>query len=187
MRTIASLVAALGCLLLLAGPALANDPTAGAIREYAPGTNLAYKFGSSYPGWVTSATQTSLAEWSQRAYNNTLLPTFSYTPGGAGTVYYSSAASSPCGTGNTQWLQCSANWGSMGWHIYIRNLSGAPYSNWTWIILAHLLSVEVVEPTAAPRRAQRRRVSSSAWRTGAALGRRNRLRQGVACRNLLQY
>jgi hypothetical protein len=134
MRTIVSLVAAITCLLVLAGPAFAADPTAGAVREYPIGTSLFYKFGSSaYPGWVSSAAQSALGpDWSQTPYNNTQLPTFTYSTGGSGTVYYSSAPTSPCGTGNTQWLQCASNGGSSGWRIYIRNLSGAPYSDWTW-------------------------------------------------------
>jgi hypothetical protein len=51
---------------------------------------------------------------------------------GSGTVSYSSKPSSPCGTGNTLWLQCASNWGSQSWHIYVRNLSGAPHAGWTW-------------------------------------------------------
>lgn len=134
MRTLLSIVLALGSVLVLAGPVLAQDPTSGAVREYAPGASLSYRFGiAGYPAWIQSAIQTALgSDWSSASYNNSRLPSFSYSAGGNGAVYYSSSAASPCGTGNTQWLQCASNWGSPSWRIYVRNFSGAPYSNWTW-------------------------------------------------------
>lgn len=134
MRTLVSLVLALGSLLLVAQPVAAHDTTAGAVREYPPGTSLGYRFGGAgYPTWIQSAIQTALGpDWSTGSYNNTRLPSFSYNPGGSGAVYYSSSSTSPCGTGNTQWLQCASNWGSLSWRIYVRNLNGAPYGSWTW-------------------------------------------------------
>lgn len=139
MRALISVALALACLLLLAGPAAAHDPTSGAVREYASGTVLAYRFGGiGYPAWVQSATQAALGpDWSSASWNNTRLPSFRYSTAGSGAVYYSSSSSSPCGTGNTQWLQCASGWGSSGWRIYVRNFSGAPHGNWTWCNIAY--------------------------------------------------
>jgi hypothetical protein len=134
MRTLVSIALAFTALLLLAGPVFAQDPTSGAIREYPAGSTLAYRFGGTgYPSWIQSAIQAALGpDWRSPAYNNTRLPSFTYSASGSGAVYYSSSPSSPCGTGNTAWLQCASNWGSQSWRIYVRNLSGAPRSNWTW-------------------------------------------------------
>jgi hypothetical protein len=134
MRTLLSFALAALTLLLLAGPVAAHDPTGGALREYAPGTTLLYRYGGTgYPAWIQSATQTALgSDWSATSYNNSRLPQFAYSGGGGGAVYYSSSASSPCGTGNTQWLQCASGWGSTAWRIYVRNFNGAPYGSWTW-------------------------------------------------------
>jgi len=139
MRTFVSIALAIMSLLLIAGPASAHDPTGGAVREFAPGTSLLYRFGGTgYPTWIQSATQAALgSDWTSPAFNNTRLPTFSYSPAGSGAVYYSSSAASPCGTGNTQWLQCASNWGSTSWRIYVRNFSGAPHGSWTWCNIAY--------------------------------------------------
>ena len=134
MRTLISLALALGSVLAIAAPAAAHDPTSGAVREYSPGTSLLYRYGAAgYPGWMQSAIQTALGQdWAAASWNNTRLPSFSYSSAGGGAVYYSSSTTSPCGTGNTQWLQCASNWGSQSWRIYVRNFSGAPYGSWTW-------------------------------------------------------
>jgi hypothetical protein len=139
MRTVISMALAFGCLLLLAGPVGAHSPTGGSVREYAPGTVLTYRYGATgYPAWAQSAIQAALGpDWSSAAWNNTRMPSFQYSTAGSGTVYYSSSASSPCGTGNTQWLQCASGWGSSGWRIYVRNFSGAPYGKWTWCNIAY--------------------------------------------------
>jgi hypothetical protein len=135
MRILGSILLAFIALLSAAGPALAQTPTSGAVREYAPGTVLSYRFGGSgYPSAVQSAVQTAYSsDWTNSSWNNSRLPTFAFSSGGSGAVYYSSSAASPCGTGNTQWLQCASNWGTTSWRIYVRNFSGAPYSNWTWV------------------------------------------------------
>ncbi len=134
MRIFASIALALVSVLILAGPVAAHDPTSGAIAEYPPGTSLSYRFGGTgYPSWVQSASQAALGpDWTSSSFNNARLPSFSYSASGSGTVSYSSSTASPCGTGNTQWLQCASNWGSSAWRIYIRNFSGAPYGSWTW-------------------------------------------------------
>ena len=129
MRTLVSIALAAGAVMFAAGPAAAHDATGGAIREYAPGTSLLYRFGGAgYPAWIQSAIQAAFGwDWSSTTSNNSRLPSFSYSAGGSGAVYYSSSAASPCGTGNTQWLQCASNWGSTSWRVYVRNFSGAPF------------------------------------------------------------
>jgi hypothetical protein len=138
MRIIVSIALAVVSALLLAGPVAAHDPTAGAVAQYPSGTTLQYRFGGAgYPSWVPSASQAAFGpDWSNAAFNNARLPSFSYSASGSGAVYYSSSTASPCGTGNTQWLQCASNWGSTAWRIYIRNFDGAPYGAWTWCNIA---------------------------------------------------
>ena len=134
MRILVSISLAIGSILILTTPVAAHDPAAGAIAEYPAGTSLLYRFGGTgYPAWVQSASQMALgSDWTSSTFNNSRLPSFSYSPSGSGAVYYSSSAASPCGTGNTQWLQCASNWGSSAWRIYVRNFTGAPYGSWTW-------------------------------------------------------
>jgi hypothetical protein len=134
MRIRVSIALAIVCLLTIVGPVAARTPTAGDVREYAPGTVLSYRYGAAgYPSWMQTAIQAALgADWRTASANNTRLPTYSYSASGGGAVYYSASATSPCGTGNTQWLQCASNWGTSSWRIYVRNFSGAPYGNWTW-------------------------------------------------------
>src|SRR5205814_2315118 len=112
----------------------AADPTHGAVREYSPGAELTYRFGlTTYPSWLQNAVQKAFGpDWLSGDWNNTWLPSFLYSWSGAVAVYYSSSTTSPCGTGNTQWLQCASGWGSSSWRIYVRNFSGAPYSTWHW-------------------------------------------------------
>jgi len=139
MRAIVSFCLAIGLLLTVTGTAAAHNPTGGAAAKYAPGTLLTYKYSASgYPSWLQSGTQAALGtDWRSSTFNNTKLPSFTYSAGGTGTVYYSSSTSSPCGSGNTQWLQCANNWGSTSWRIYVRNFSGAPYRSWTWCNISY--------------------------------------------------
>jgi len=106
--------------------------TATAIKEYADSTTLTWKYGGTYASWVTSAVSEAMGtDWSSATYNNTRMPTFSYSTSGAGTVTFSASAASPC-SGSTEWLECSSNWGQTGWHIYIRDLVKAPHTTWAW-------------------------------------------------------
>lgn len=136
MRIFRSFVLAVACLALLAGPTLAQTPTAGAARWYAPGTALKFRFGGVTPTWAQQAIQSATTDFSSKAWNNSRTPTFSFSAGGAATISYSGSFVSPCGTGNRQWLQCSANWGAAGFQIFVRNFSAAPISNWTWCDIA---------------------------------------------------
>jgi hypothetical protein len=133
MRALISLAAACGCLLLLAGPVAAHDPI-GASANYPPGAALIYRYGATaYPAWFQAAVQAGLGpDWSNAAYNNSRSPSFAYSTAGNGLVVYSGASSSPCNTGNLQWLQCAVGSGSQTWRIYVRDFSRAAYSNWTW-------------------------------------------------------
>ncbi|MEO6207087.1 MAG: hypothetical protein ABIP77_03940 [Candidatus Limnocylindrales bacterium] len=138
MRLIGSFLLAISSLALFAGPTAANDPTYGATYEYAPGTNVSYRFGlATYPTWMQTATKAALGpDWDSATFNNSRLARFTYSPSGTGQVVYSAASLSPCNTGNPQWLQCASNWGSPSFRIYVRNFSAAPYSNWTWCNIA---------------------------------------------------
>lgn len=132
MRILRSFALAIACLLLLAGPILAQTPTAGAGRWYAPGIALKFRFGGATPTWAQNASRSAATDFSSASWNNSRTPTFSYGASAVATITYSASILSPCGTGNNQWLQCSANWGQPDFHIYIRNLVAAPRSNWTW-------------------------------------------------------
>ena len=66
---------------------------------------LTYKYSGTYDGWAgaRAAVDTVLeSEWANRSYNASGLPTFQYSSTGTGTVYFTSAAESPCSDiGNT--------------------------------------------------------------------------------------
>jgi hypothetical protein len=132
MRLFRSFILAIACLALLAGPILAQTPVAGAVRYYAPGTQLSYRFGSTTPAWAQNVVWSAASDFSAPGWNNSRTPSFSYSAYGAGAITYTSSPVSPCGTGNYTWIQCSANWGTTGFKIFIRNLLAAPYSNWNW-------------------------------------------------------
>lgn len=102
-------------------------------RRYATDNKvLGWKFGGTYPGWVTVDVDDTLnVDWSNPATNNSRLPSFDFSSSGAGRVYYSSSMTSPC-SGNTVWLACAKGGGTTSWEIHIRNLNGAPFSTWAW-------------------------------------------------------
>jgi hypothetical protein len=132
----APVLAAVLLLALAPVPASAHVPTAGssALYDDSPVVTLTYKFGGTYPSWLTSATQTALGtDLPNRAYNNSRMPLFALdAAAGTGRVYYSTATSSPCGTGNTEWIQCATGGGTTTWKIYVRNFGGSGKSNWAW-------------------------------------------------------
>jgi len=93
---------------------------------------LFWKYGGSYPSWVTvDASDTLDVDWSNPATNNSRAPSFDFSTSGIGRVYYSSSMTSPC-SGNSVWLACAKGGGTTGWEIHIRNLDGAPYGSWAW-------------------------------------------------------
>ena len=136
MRIFRSFIFAIACLAVLAGPSFAQTPTAGASRWYPPGTALKFRFGNGTPTWAQSVIRSAATAFSSPTWNNSRTPTFSYSAAGPATFSYSPSFLSPCGTGNRQWLQCSANWGAPDFHIFIRDFTGAPISNWTWCDIA---------------------------------------------------
>ena len=113
-------------------PALAHDPIEWTRRYSTDNKVLSWKFGGSYPSWVTvDARDTLEVDWSNLATNNSRVPSFEYSSSGAGRVYYSASMTSPC-SGGTIWLACAKGGGTTGWEIHIRNLDSAPYASWAW-------------------------------------------------------
>jgi hypothetical protein len=114
------------------GTAFGHTPVAGAVAEYAKNSTLSYYYAAGgYPSWVTTATNGTLTvNWPSSTDNNSASPQFVLGSSG-GVVTYIAQAASPC-SGNTGWLACSSNWGTTSFHIYIRDLGGAPNGNWAW-------------------------------------------------------
>jgi hypothetical protein len=111
----------------------AHNPTSGSRKYAADYQLLLYDFSGSYPSWVTSASDEALqVNYQDPGTNNSRAPLFGYTSGGAGDVIYDGYSSSPCGTGNLDWIQCANGGGTTSWNIYIRDFDEAPYSNFKW-------------------------------------------------------
>jgi hypothetical protein len=71
--------------------------------------------------------------WDSRTYNASGVPTFAYSSDGRGTVYFTTAAESPCSErGNYDWLACASNWGSLDFRIYIREFAASGKPSWVW-------------------------------------------------------
>src|SRR4051812_4866341 len=114
-----------------------HTPTAGWTRLYtADYQSLNWGFGGTYASWVTTPAIAALdTNYADRATNNSRAPEFNYVAGGSdGTVWLKVAASSPCGTGRLDWLQCANGGGTVGFNIYVRDLynTASDYSNWSW-------------------------------------------------------
>ena len=95
---------------------------------------LDYRFAASYVSWVTTAVNSVFeGSYANATTNNSRAPTLQYASAGAALVTYTSAATSPCGTGNPDWLACATNGGTASFRVYLRNLGGAPHpSDWGW-------------------------------------------------------
>jgi hypothetical protein len=127
------------CLALVLGLMLGHPLLASAhtpidwSRKYSTDNKvLSWKYGGTYPAWVTSHVADTLGvDWSDADTNNSRVPSFSYSSSGAGRVYYTSSMTSPC-SGGAVWLACAMGGGTTGWEIHIRNLDGAPTSSWAW-------------------------------------------------------
>jgi hypothetical protein len=120
---------------LVVGQASAHVPNPGAAQLYdnSPVVTLSYKWGGSPPAWLTGAAQTALeTDYPNRAFNNSRMPVFAFSATGSGQVVYSSAALSPCGTGNPDWLQCATGGGGTSWRIYLRNFGASGKTSWYW-------------------------------------------------------
>jgi hypothetical protein len=137
MRTFISTILAFILLLVLALPASAHEPTSGSSNRYPSTPTLMFRLGgAAYPSAIQTAIQAALGtdwSWGRGASH---LPAFVFSATGSGAVYYSSQSASPCGSGNTQWLQCASGSGSTAWRIYIRNFKAAPYGSWGWCNIA---------------------------------------------------
>jgi len=130
-------LAVLSVALVLLSPVAvsAHSPTAGSSRLYTnDNQTLNWDFAAAYPAWLTTAVKESLdTNYDDPATNNSRSPHFVFAAGGAGDVFYSGMGTSPCGTGNPDWLQCANGGGTTTWNIYVRNFVAAPHAgNWTW-------------------------------------------------------
>jgi hypothetical protein len=136
-RVLVAFVSAVLSLVVAAGVVLARAPLAGtADYNWTRRDVLTYKYSGTYDGWAgakAAVDQVLEVEFSNRAYNDSSLPTFQYASDGDATVYFTSAAESPCSDiGNTSWLACASNWGSKNFRIYVREFAASGKSNWVW-------------------------------------------------------
>src|SRR3954447_22926292 len=137
LRMIVLVVALSACAAVQPAVVDAHSPTSGWARLYvADSQELDWGFGGTYPSWVTTPAIAALdTNFADPATNNSRAPVFTSTPGGPdGTVWMKVAASSPCGTGHLDWLQCANGGGTFNFNIYVRDLYNAAsdYSNWSW-------------------------------------------------------
>ena len=118
--------------MALPAVAAAHDPIDWARKYDADNKELLWRYGGTYPGWLTTDVEDSLGvDWSDPDTHNSRAPFFSFSSTGAGRVYYSASMTSPC-SGGAVWLACAKDGGTSGWEIYVRNLGGAPYGSWAW-------------------------------------------------------
>jgi hypothetical protein len=113
--------------------ASAHSPTPGAAKGSLTANQvITYKFGGSYPSWLTAAVNDSLQnKYDDPNAHNSRAPTLQYSSTGTAIVYYSNSATSPC-SGRTDWLQCASNGGTASWRIYVRNFDAAPLGSAVW-------------------------------------------------------
>src|SRR5829696_7783588 len=127
-----SIAAATAATALCAAAAAGHEPIEWTRRYSTDNKVLSWKYGGTYPSWVTAdASDTLDVDWSSSTTNNSRVPSFDYSSSGAGRVFYSGSMTSPC-SGGTVWLACAKGGGTTGWEIHIRNLDSAPYSSWAW-------------------------------------------------------
>ena len=126
-------IAAATAVAVAGAPTVAGHEPIDWTRRYSTDNKvLSWRFGGTYPSWVTAdASDTLDVDWSNRATNNSRAPSFQFSSSGAGRVYYSASMTSPC-SGSTIWLACAKGGGTTGWEIHVRNLDSAPYSSWAW-------------------------------------------------------
>lgn len=125
---------AIGAVVMAVHPLLvgAHEPIEWSRKYTADNKVLLWKYGGTYPNWLTlDAGDTLGSDWSNSVTNNSRVPSFASSASGAGRVYYTSSMTSPC-SGNTVWLACAKGGGTTGWEIHVRNLDGAPFNSWAW-------------------------------------------------------
>lgn len=129
-----ALIAGIVASLCVSAVALAHLPVGGAVKEYVDYTSLPSKWGASgYPSWFTNGMATAFgADWPSSSYNNTRMPTFSYSSSGAGTVWYKGTTGIAACDGNNQWIGCSSGWGSTSWNVWLRNFAANGYDSFGW-------------------------------------------------------
>ena len=121
--------------IFLAGVALGRSPIpTGTKRNFHGNNPVTYRHVNSPGSWFNSAVDTALeTNFHQSTSNNSKVPSLDHNGSGTGRVNYKTASSSPCGTGNTAWLQCAVNSNAdENWTIYVLNLSTSGPSGWTW-------------------------------------------------------
>ncbi len=132
----AAIAAAVALLLIGIVPVQAHTPTTGYSRGSfpdVPGQTVSYRWGGTYPSWLTGAARDSLdTKYRSWTNNNSRGPEPVYGSSGSAVVYYSAAKISPCSGTNSQWLQCATGGGSSSFAIYIRDFDLAAYSDWRW-------------------------------------------------------
>ena len=131
-----SLVVAMAAatILALGGPltATAHEPIDWVRRYAADNKELTWKFGGSYPAWVTADVSDTLGvDWSDPDTNNSRVARFTSSSSGVGRVFYSASMTSPC-SGSAVWLACAKGGGTTSWEIHVRNLDKAPFAEWAW-------------------------------------------------------
>lgn len=129
--------ALLALTLSTTGTVLGHDltPSANSPGGTLPaGGNVTYK----YSGFAAGSTLANTVDISLEqkfhdpAWNNSRIPTLSYSPSGTAQVIYSSATLSPCDTGSSAWIQCAEVGGTSSWRIYVRNFGNSGRPTWYW-------------------------------------------------------
>src|SRR5829696_2051859 len=107
---------ALAALLAGAWPVVAagHEPIDWTRRYATDNRELSWRYGGTYPSWVTTdASDTIDSDWSNATTNNSRVPSFGYSSSGNGRVYYSGSMTSPC-SGSSVWLACAKGGGTSG-------------------------------------------------------------------------
>jgi hypothetical protein len=108
-------------------------PTTGK-RNFGGATSVTYHRTGSPGAWWSGAVVDAVEHNFRDANdNNSKVPTITYSSSGDGEVSYHTAATSPCGSQSTVWLQCAKNpSNNENWTVYVRNLSTSGPAGWTW-------------------------------------------------------
>jgi hypothetical protein len=121
-------------LFLTTTVATAHDPTPGSEFNFGGNNPVTFhRAGSPGPWWADAVQDELENKFHDSTDNNSKVPSLAWDANGTGTVTYSSAPTSPCGSGSPIWLQCALfpNHNEY-WHIYVRNLSSGGPTGWTW-------------------------------------------------------
>jgi hypothetical protein len=129
-RKFVHLAFVVGTLLVLGEPTLssAHTPTPGNTGAY--GNPQTFKTVG-LPSWLAPVAIDELENYFHDSHNNSKVPPLVESSSGTATVRYSASSTSPC-SGLGDWLQCSDNWGTNHFTIWIRDFenSGATGRRW---------------------------------------------------------